>query len=76
MWSNKQERPEKDDEEGQLRQAVVGGSLPPAQQFREWQSEALALAMKCDRHNLHLGTSVAQAMAKAYERCADLLERQ
>ena len=65
-----------EEQTSRLQQPAVGGSLPPAQQMREWQAKALVTAQRCDRHNLYLAASVSEAMAKAYGQCAELLERQ
>lgn len=65
-----------EEQTGRLQQPAVGGSLPPAQQFREWEADAIKAMEVFKAIGIEHSTLCSEAMANAYRRCADLLERQ
>ena len=67
-----------EEQTSRLQQPAVGGSLPPAQQMRQWSRAARYTGEEARQagQELRAGKFMAMAMALAYAKCADLIERQ
>lgn len=65
-----------EEQTGRLQQPAVGGSLPPAQQFREWETDSLKAMEVFKANGMEWSGLCSKAMANAYRRCAEFLERQ
>lgn len=65
-----------EDQTSRLQQPAVGGSLPPAQQMRMWSRAARCIGEEARQAGQELRAGKFMAMALAYAKCAELLERQ
>lgn len=65
-----------EEQTSRLQQPVVDGSLPPAQQMRQWSRAARHTGEEARQAGQELRAGKFMAMALAYAKCADLLERQ